>query len=51
MLEQAMIMRGRIVDQGAPDELIRRYGRADLEQVFLYIARRPGDETAPRAAE
>ena len=28
-----------------------RYGRANLEQVFLDIARRPGDETAPRAAE
>ena len=46
-----MLKRGRLVDQGAPAELLRRYGRADLEQVFLDIARRPGDEAAPRAAE
>jgi ABC-2 type transport system ATP-binding protein len=46
-----MLKRGRLVDQGAPAELLRRYGRANLEQVFLDIARRPGDEAAPRAAE
>jgi ABC-2 type transport system ATP-binding protein len=46
-----MLKRGRLVDQGAPAELLRRYGRANLEQVFLDIARRPGDEVAPRAAE
>ena len=45
-----MLKRGRLVDQGAPAELLR-YGRANLEQVFLDIARRPGDEAAPRAAE
>jgi ABC-2 type transport system ATP-binding protein len=37
--EVLMMRRGRIVDRGAPDELIRRYGRSDLEQVFLDIAR------------
>jgi ABC-2 type transport system ATP-binding protein len=46
-----MLKSGRLVDQGAPAELLRRYGRANLEQVFLDIARRPGDEAAPRAAE
>jgi ABC-2 type transport system ATP-binding protein len=46
-----MLKRGRLVDQGAPAELLRRYGRANLEQVFLDIARRPGDDTAARAAE
>jgi ABC-2 type transport system ATP-binding protein len=46
-----MLKRGRLVDQGSPAELLRRYGRANLEQVFLDIARRPGDEAAPRAAE
>ena len=30
---------GRLVDQGAPAALVRRYGRANLEQVFLDIAR------------
>jgi ABC-2 type transport system ATP-binding protein len=35
-----MLRQGRIVDRGAPEELIRRYGRDNLEQVFLDIARR-----------
>jgi ABC-2 type transport system ATP-binding protein len=34
-----MMKAGRIVDRGSPDELIRRYGRANLEEVFLHIAR------------
>jgi ABC-2 type transport system ATP-binding protein len=34
-----MLKRGRIVDRGSPDELLRRYGRDDLEAVFLDIAR------------
>ena len=46
-----MLKRGRLVDQGAPAELLRRYGRANLEQVFLDIARRPGGDAAARAAE
>jgi ABC-2 type transport system ATP-binding protein len=46
-----MLKRGRLVDQGAPAELLRRYGRANLEQVFLDIARRPGDDATARAAE
>ncbi len=36
-----MLKRGRIVDQGTPDDLVARYGRDDLEQVFLDIARAP----------
>jgi ABC-2 type transport system ATP-binding protein len=46
-----MLKRGRLVDQGTPAELLRRYGRANLEQVFLDIARRSGDEATARAAE
>ncbi|HSE79200.1 MAG TPA: ABC transporter ATP-binding protein [Alphaproteobacteria bacterium] len=34
-----MMKAGRIVDRGAPGELIARYGRNNLEQVFLDIAR------------
>ncbi|HEY1857503.1 ABC transporter ATP-binding protein [Acidocella sp.] len=34
-----MMKAGKIVDRGRPDELITRYGREDLEQVFLDIAR------------
>jgi ABC-2 type transport system ATP-binding protein len=34
-----MMRRGRIVDQGSPGELIGRYGRTSMEEVFLDIAR------------
>ncbi|MBS0641293.1 MAG: ABC transporter ATP-binding protein [Proteobacteria bacterium] len=34
-----MLKKGRVVDRGSPDELLARYGRADLEDVFLDIAR------------
>src|SRR5690606_17817576 len=34
-----MMKAGRIVDRGAPHELIDRYGRHTLEEVFLDIAR------------
>jgi ABC-2 type transport system ATP-binding protein len=34
-----MLKKGRIVDRGSPDELLARYGREDLEEVFLDIAR------------
>jgi ABC-2 type transport system ATP-binding protein len=46
-----MLKQGRLVDRGAPAALLARYGRTNLEQVFLDIARRAGDEAAPRAAE
>src|SRR5581483_2098025 len=34
-----MMRQGRIVDRGSPEALIGRYGRANLEEVFLDIAR------------
>jgi ABC-2 type transport system ATP-binding protein len=34
-----MLKRGRIVDRGSPAELLDRYGRDDMEEVFLDIAR------------
>jgi ABC-2 type transport system ATP-binding protein len=34
-----MLKKGRVVDQGRPAELITRYGRDTLEEVFLDIAR------------
>ena len=34
-----MLKTGRIVDAGSPADLLGRYGRDDLEQVFLDIAR------------
>ena len=34
-----MMRKGRIVDRGSPRELVERYGRDTLEEVFLDIAR------------
>jgi ABC-2 type transport system ATP-binding protein len=34
-----MMRQGRMVDSGSPADLIKRYGRASLEEVFLDIAR------------
>ena len=34
-----MLRKGELVDQGSPSELLARYGRDDLEDVFLDIAR------------
>ncbi len=40
LCDRVLMMRGgRIVDSGSPDDLIGRYGRANLEEVFLDIAR------------
>jgi ABC-2 type transport system ATP-binding protein len=45
-----MLKTGSLVDRGAPAELVRRYGRANLEQVFLDIARGPVEAGAPGQA-
>ena len=34
-----MMKAGKIVDRGSPQALIDRYGRTNLEEVFLHIAR------------
>jgi ABC-2 type transport system ATP-binding protein len=47
--EVMMMRKGRIVDRGSPRELIERYGRDTLEQVFLDIAR-AGARFDPREA-
>ena len=39
-----MLERGKIVEDGAPAELLRRFGRASLEEVFLDIVRRRSRE-------
>ena len=41
-----MMKRGKVVDSGAPQELIARYGLSNLEEVFIDIARRPQQEAA-----
>ena len=47
-----MMKRGEIVDDGSPDTLLARYGRENLEDVFLDIARgrRQAQESASEAA-
>ena len=47
-----MMKQGRVVDAGSPASLLDRYGRADLEEVFLDIARdrRRATATAERRA-
>jgi len=43
-----MLKQGRAVDQGSPAALVARYGREDLEGVFLDIARgRPARQREP----
>lgn len=34
-----MLKQGRVVDRGSPEELLARYDREDMEEVFLDIAR------------
>lgn len=46
-----MMRRGTIVDRGGPAELLSRYGRQTMEDVFLDIAReRPGPAGANTVA-
>jgi ABC-2 type transport system ATP-binding protein len=48
MCSQVMMMKaGQIVDRGSPDELIARYGRTNLEEVFLHLARAREVEPEP----
>ena len=50
LCDEVLMMRaGKIVDRGAPAEMIGRYGRDTLEEVFLDIARTPGGENVPPA--
>jgi ABC-2 type transport system ATP-binding protein len=50
MCSAVLMMRaGRIVDRGSPAELIARYGRRTMEEVFLDVARSAGPAGAPGA--
>ncbi len=42
-----MMKAGRLVDEATPAELLRKYGRTNLEEVFLDIARDRRAEPAP----
>ena len=49
LCQQVLMLRnGRLVDSGSPEDLVRRYGRQTLEEVFLDIARA---EPMPEAAQ
>ena len=51
LCDQVLVMqRGRIVDRGPPEELVAKYGRDSLEQVFLDIARSDSARATPGAA-
>ncbi|MPY73217.1 MAG: ATP-binding cassette domain-containing protein [Alphaproteobacteria bacterium] len=51
LCDQVLIMqRGRIVDRGLPADLVAKYGRQTLEEVFLDIARNQGDRRKSGAA-
>ena len=40
LCDRVLLMReGKIVDSGSPSALIGKYGRENLEEVFLHIAR------------
>ena len=41
--EVIMLRAGRIVDQGSPAALLERYGRGNMDEVFLDIARERAD--------
>jgi ABC-2 type transport system ATP-binding protein len=48
LCSQVLMMKsGSIVDRGSPDELVDRYGRTNLEEVFLQIARAPQPQLEP----
>lgn len=55
LCDQVLMMRaGRIVDRGSPHDLLQRYGRENLEDVFLDVARerrRDGNGRSGAAAE
>jgi ABC-2 type transport system ATP-binding protein len=44
-----MLKQGRVVDRGSPKDLLDRYGRDDLEEVFLDIARDRRSARGPTA--
>jgi len=46
-----MLRAGVVVDQGSPQELVARYGRETMEEVFLDIARGRIDERIPGAMD
>jgi ABC-2 type transport system ATP-binding protein len=40
-----MLREGLVVDQGSPQDLIELYGRENMEEVFLDVARGRGEDS------
>ncbi len=52
LCSDVLIMKtGRLVDRGTPEQLVARYGRKTLEEVFLHIARAGPDGGLESAAQ
>ncbi len=52
LCDQVLMLRaGKIVDRGSPAALIQKYGRRNLEEVFLDIARKRGIGALDQAAQ
>ena len=39
------LQKGKIIDDGSPKQLIKKYGHKDLNEVFLSIARKEGAQS------
>ena len=51
MCDNVLMMKaGRVVDEGTPRQLVARYGRQSMEEVFLDIARGTSSKDARRSA-
>lgn len=51
MCDQVLMLRaGRLVDRGTPQQLLERYGRQNMEEVFIDIARERHLAVEPRQA-
>ena len=51
MCDSVLMMKaGRVVDEGTPRQLVARYGRQSMEEVFLDIARGTSSKDARRTA-
>ena len=46
-----MLRAGVVIDQGSPRALIDRYGCADMEEVFLHIARGADEDASATVAD
>jgi ABC-2 type transport system ATP-binding protein len=47
LCEEVLLLRkGKLVERGSPEDLLKRFGRKNLEDVFLDVARGQNGEAA-----